>query len=703
MYQLSPRAAGVAAHPLPPELITVPGDPSTPGGSRYASTYGNDFRQLCEWSPAHELQLLHLIATAKPVAMRYMEGTKQRSKIVNVPAETVAVFLQTVPKKDATLQTFEAEDGSHFDVVADDGRQRRLDAIVGNARLKWIADTFVLPIWADESDPEKRRIALRNRLVEYGPDGKDSKGNSTAAKMVKGASLASLPPLPPGVRPPHEGEVLAPWLSVALVEKLTGTVNWFNSDGEAVCINLRPDIRGEDVDLGNVNVLVDNLRGKEANVATPMKIKAMQYAAALDAKDPITKEPRYTVASLAAELNTATANITHALDYLKISDEVRDAVDRNHRGEGGVSLKLAVTGRECICFGYDKSGDRHLLNEKQQLSIWGELLKAFSVEDGEGGIPDNKGVRKILAKIKADVLGGTKFDPTKTPAKKPTKADEKVAAAAKRAGVTLDEKPPAAPSSRSHRPYASSTTPVPPPAPATSTIRLVNVDAAKIDIRDKLTKQAASWRINLTTVSQNPDDRHERALVVGAAMAVAAYYKGDSSLLCRFPALEQVLEGRGNASSKTPAPAPASESSKTPAKSSRSSGRRVRAAYTLKRSPFAIQEDEQVNDTIEAALSRWEADGGDSDEDSEKVYEAIVAALSASASEVLGEGAEPEFLVKCIEKLRSAVNDYEDEDLTVTDEKLAFPKRWQRSIAGHIREYLFTGPKPVGDGEAPTA
>lgn len=669
MYQLSPRAAGVAQHPLDPLLLTVPGDATTPAGGRYANTFGNDFRQMCQWSPQHELQLLHLMATAKPVKMTWTDGTRQRSKIVNVPAETVAVFLQTVAKKDATTQTFQAEDDTYFDVVADDGRQRRLDAIVGNARLRWIADTFVLPIWADESDPDKRRIALRNRLLAFGPDG----GKETA-KVVSGAALSSLPPLPPGVAPPHEGDDVAPWLTAALVDKLTGAVNWFNSDGEAICINLRCDVRGEDVDLFNTAVLVDNLRGKEANVPTPMRVKAMQYQALLEAKDPLTGDLKFTSSSLAAELNTSASNILLALDYLKVCDEVRDAVDRNHRGEGGVSLKLAVTGRESICFGFDDKNERHLLSEKQQLSIWGELLKAFSVEDADDGIPDNVGVRKILKKIKTDVLKGTQFDPVKAPEKKPTKSEVRVAEAAKKAGVVLEEGGTAAvattpaPSSRSQRPATSAHgAPVPP---------------HRIDIRDKLQKKASAWKINLVTVAQIADDKRERALVVGAAVAVAAYYNGDSSLLCRFPALEEVLGGVKAATNGTPVVADSSEPS----------GRRARTVSKV-RSPFEAQEIDHINETIDVALTKWEAGGGDSDEDSEKVYAALISSMGASAAEVLSDTAEPEFLVKCSEKLRSAVNDYEDEDLTASDEKLAYPKRWQRSIAGHIREYLFTGPK----------
>lgn len=435
MYTLSPRAAGVVSMPLHPSLLTVPGDPSTPAGTRYAAGFGNDFRQEIEWSPAHELQLLQILATAKPVKLMYQDGTKQRSRIVNVPAETVGVFLQSVAKDDATSQTFQDENDGYFDVVYDDGRQRRVGSLVGITRNKWIAREFVVAIWAEESDADKRRTLLRERLVAFGPDGAEP------ARMVKGAAASSLPPLPPGVRPPHEGEVLAPWLTSAYAEKLTGSVTWFNSDGDAIEINLRCDVRGEDVDLNDVRVLVNNLRGKAAAVETPMAVKAKQYQAALSAKG---SDGNYvhTVASLAREIGTAPSNIGLALDYLDICEEVREAVDRNHCGEGGVSLKLAVTGRESICFGYDKKGDRHILSPKQQLNIWGELLKAFAVEDGTAeGIPDNASTRKILRGIKERELAGTKYAPSKAPERKPTKSDARVAAAAARVGIDLTEVP----------------------------------------------------------------------------------------------------------------------------------------------------------------------------------------------------------------------------------------------------------------------
>ncbi len=429
----SPRAALVESTPLSPLQITVPGDDTTPAGSRYAATYGNDFRQECDWSNKHELQLLHLMATAKPLKERVQQGTKlSYVTVAMVPAETVAVFLQSVPKAEVDASEdvsiyFSDEDG-YFNVVTDDGRQRRLDAKVGNERLRWIAQQFVAPLWTEAKDAVERSQKLRERLYAYAGIGDEAKP-SLYSDVLDAATL------PPRALPGDyaDGEILTPWLTQSFVDVLLKQP-WFDEDGDAILIALRPDVRGEDVDLGDVQVLINNIRGKEASVPTPLAVRAKQYQAALSAVDEKTGKFKYTAYTLAQELGYSPDHVRNVVFYCEILDEVRAAIDA-----GQVALKLAVTGRECICYGFDEAGERQLLTRDQQKAIWTKLLAAFAVEAGsESGIADNATTRAILRKLKAEVLEGTGLEgggKSRRDARGTLAASK---AAAERAGVDVD-------------------------------------------------------------------------------------------------------------------------------------------------------------------------------------------------------------------------------------------------------------------------
>jgi len=429
----SPRAALVESTPLSPLQITVPGDDTTPAGSRYAATYGNDFRQECDWSDKHELQLLHLMATAKPLKERVQQGTKlSYVTVAMVPAETVAVFLQSVPKAEVDASEdasayFSDEDG-YFNVVTDDGRQRRLDAKIGNERLRWIAQQFVAPLWTETKDAAERAQKLQERLYAYA-------GIGDEAKPLLYSDVFDAATLPPRALPGDyaDGEVLTPWLTQSFVDVLLKQP-WFDEDGDAILIALRPDVRGENVDLGDVQVLINNIRGKEASVPTPLAVRAKQYQAALSAVDEKTGKFKYTAYTLAQELGYSPDHVRNVVFYCEILDEVRAAIDASQ-----VALKLAVTGRECICYGFDEAGERQLLTRDQQKAIWSKLLTAFAVEAGsESGIADNATTRAILRKLKAEVLEGTGLEgggKSRRDARGTLAASK---AAAERAGVDVD-------------------------------------------------------------------------------------------------------------------------------------------------------------------------------------------------------------------------------------------------------------------------
>ena len=119
-------------HPIPllPQQIIVPGE-DTPEGQRYRDTFANDHRQNLPWSDKHELQILHLLASA------HCEGD------YNVPSEPLSVF--RIDRDDGTLCDFDKGTPvttSRFDLITDDGRQRRRDGLMLNERLRKIVKDY---------------------------------------------------------------------------------------------------------------------------------------------------------------------------------------------------------------------------------------------------------------------------------------------------------------------------------------------------------------------------------------------------------------------------------------------------------------------------------------------------------------------------------------------------------------------------------
>ena len=254
----SPRARAIESTPINPLRLVVPGD-SSPSGRRYANTFGNDFRQLIDWGPGHETQVMHLLASAQPVRMQILSDEPViKYRTVNVPlAEAVRVFLQSVPAISAD-ETTNRDDVGYFDIVTDDGRQRRRDAIEINRRIRWIVDHFAAPIWRDEADPAQRLDKLREALLRYDGNGMPPQASTTVDLTA------------------------APWLTEAFIdEMLTSPATWIDGDGKPVAMALRVDVVGENVDLNDENVLIANIRSKEASIETPLHIKAAQYMALL--------------------------------------------------------------------------------------------------------------------------------------------------------------------------------------------------------------------------------------------------------------------------------------------------------------------------------------------------------------------------------------------------------------------------------------
>ena len=647
----SPRAVLVESTPLSPLQITVPGDATTPAGSRYASTYGNDYRQECAWSEKHELQLLHLMATAKPLREATKTGNKLSYRTVAmVPSETLAVFVQSVPKAEVDASddasSYFSDDDGYFNVVTDDGRQRRLDARVGNERLRWIAQQFVTPLWSETPDVAIRGELLRERLYIYG----GIEDEKLAARYVDGADATTLPPRANGGTY-SDGEILAPWLTRSYVDTLMKQP-WFDEDGDAILLALRLDVRGEDVNLNDASVLLNNIRGKEASVPTPLAVKAKQYQALLSAVEDDGKGGtrfKYTVYTLAQELKCSPDSVRNVVFYCELLGEIRAAIDA-----GQVALKLCVTGRECICYGFDEDGERALLTRDQQKQIWDALLKAFAVEAGsEAGIPDNATTRAILRKIKAEVLAGTGLEGGGKARREGRASVAASKAAAERVGVTVDtsalddmSKPlsriagdddsggdddakPAKKSKKDDDGYSSK--------PSTK--------KAPQSLRAALAVKAKQMKAQLEEFNAEGRDADEDGLVLAVADAVAAVNEGADPVVAfkRFPVL---LEALGLA------------------KRSRGSAAAVTAAAT-KMSPW--QREERVKEVVALAV---------------EAAEAAILSDDVSKGDIakqindVGASDDDEILVDAAKMLDAACSDFTTKPLAPT-------------LANHIREYLY--------------
>lgn len=647
----SPRAVLVESTPLSPLQITVPGDATTPAGSRYASTYGNDYRQECAWSEKHELQLLHLMATAKPLREATKTGNKLSYRTVAmVPSETLAVFVQSVPKAEVDASddasSYFSDDDGYFNVVTDDGRQRRLDARVGNERLRWIAQQFVTPLWSETPDVAIRGELLRERLYIYG----GIEDEKLAARYVDGADATTLPPRANGGTY-SDGEILAPWLTRSYVDTLMKQP-WFDEDGDAILLALRLDVRGEDVNLNDASVLLNNIRGKEASVPTPLAVKAKQYQALLSAVEDDGKGGtrfKYTVYTLAQELKCSPDSVRNVVFYCELLGEIRAAIDA-----GQVALKLCVTGRECICYGFDEDGERALLTRDQQKQIWDALLKAFAVEAGsEAGIPDNATTRAILRKIKAEVLVGTGLEGGGKARREGRASVAASKAAAERVGVTVDtsalddmSKPlsriagdddsggdddakPAKKSKKDDDGYSSK--------PSTK--------KAPQSLRAALAVKAKQMKAQLEEFNAEGRDADEDGLVLAVADAVAAVNEGADPVVAfkRFPVL---LEALGLA------------------KRSRGSAAAVTAAAT-KMSPW--QREERVKEVVALAV---------------EAAEAAILSDDVSKGDIakqindVGASDDDEILVDAAKMLDAACSDFTTKPLAPT-------------LANHIREYLY--------------
>lgn len=320
-------AAAVTSSSWLPQQITVPGD-DTEAGQRYAKTFANDHRAKLDWSDKHELQILHLLSTSRRDASDY-----------NVPAEPLSVFL--VCNDDG----MHADGATSFDLVTDDGRQRRRDGLVLNDRLRQIAADY-------------------------------------PADIVNGTLYEAL------TRP---SQTRPAWLTATFAEELA-TGPWFNADGSPCLLAFRVDIVAEDPDLDDPAILLDNVRRKEASIPTPLPALAKQYTSLLGAKRNGTLLFPH-ITKLAEKIGKSPQHVRSVLDYEKLDPVLKDAVDKQTIGLG-----LAVVGPDCIAF-VTVDGEKKPLPCEAQVAVYKELAATYAVELDDG-IPDNKTTRRGIALIK---------------------------------------------------------------------------------------------------------------------------------------------------------------------------------------------------------------------------------------------------------------------------------------------------------------
>ena len=623
----SARAAAIEAAPVPPEYITVPGDAATFNGHLFTDTFANDYRQEIGWTDEHELQILQMLATAEasPIAVE-----KQFRGAYLTPTEPITIFCQSVSDGDGLVvesnglpETYgnscsTASAGDRFLLVTDDGRQRRLAAAELNRRIDWIVKNF------------------------------DTQANARAALLGYNANPGNipLPPRPPGIAAPSGSEAPAPWLTEAFIDKLLSK--------PLLPIALRCIVAGEDVNLNDPSLLINNLRAKKATINTPLRVLAKQYSKLLSTKN--SKGEPYTVASLATEMGVAHDTVASALYYSEIAQDLRDAIDAKR-----VALRLCVIGRECIAYGFEGK-TRTLLSEDQQLAIWGELLRAFAVEAADGGIPDNAATRRVLRTIKGKILAGTPFADVekreRAGAKATSEAADRYVAASTAADVdtsALDDmsKPLARVAAEEDAEAEGSTK-------SASKRKPNNVPSAPepglrasapVTIRAQLATKAKMLRASLTDFDTMDRDPDEEGLVLAVADAVALVYEGvPPAVACaRFPILLEAIEGAGKAASAAKA-----KKTKKPARNLSSPFGRADAVREIVAVAVDMSGDAETLKQIEASIS----------EAAEQVCEGTDAAMLA------------EIIVEASKLLHAVGDDF-----------ATAPR--QDTLANHIREGLY--------------
>ena len=417
---------------------------------------------------------------------------------VQVPREPVTVFCQTVTEGDGLIREYGGYSTDNFTrdrflLVTDDGRQRRLAAAELNRRIDW--------------------VMARMQELGHGPIYE---------------TLQKLPNNPA-------------WVTEAFINRLL-----------LIPTALRCIVAGEDVNLNDPSLLINNLRAKKATINTPLRVLAKQYSKLLSTKN--SKGEPYTVASLATEMGVAHDTVASALYYSEIAQDLRDAIDAKR-----VALRLCVIGRECIAYGFEGK-TRTLLSEDQQLAIWGELLRAFAVEAADGGIPDNAATRRVLRTIKGKILAGTPFADVerreRAGAKATSEAADRYVAVATAADVdtsALDDM-----SKSLARVAAEEADDEDSPTKSTSKRKPNNVPSASepglrasapVTIRAQLATKAKMLRASLTDFDTLDRDPDEEGLVLAVADAVALVYEGASpaTAFARFPVLLEAIEGAGKA------------------------------------------------------------------------------------------------------------------------------------------------------------
>jgi hypothetical protein len=417
---------------------------------------------------------------------------------VQVPREPITVFCQTVTEGDGLSldagQYAVVSQDYRFLLVTDDGRQRRLAAAELNRRIDW--------------------VMARMQELGHGPIYE---------------TLQKLPNNPT-------------WVTEAFINRLL-----------LIPIALRCIVAGEDVNLNDPSLLINNLRAKKATINTPLRVLAKQYSKLLSTKN--SKGEPYTVASLATEMGVAHDTVASALYYSEIAQDLRDAIDAKR-----VALRLCVIGRECIAYGFEGK-TRTLLSEDQQLAIWGELLRAFAVEAADGGIPDNAATRRVLRTIKGKILAGTPFADVekreRAGAKATSEAADRYVAAATAADVdtsAFDDMSKslarvAAEEADDSEDSSTKSTSKRKPNNAPSAPEPGLRASAPVTIRAQLATKAKMLRASLTDFDTLDRDPDEEGLVLAVADAVALVYEGASpaTAFARFPVLLEAIEGAGKA------------------------------------------------------------------------------------------------------------------------------------------------------------
>ena len=402
------KAIAENPHRLPGALV-VAGDGSE-SGQRYAGTGFDDGRQGIAWSERHEAIVSGFLTSAKFVK-NPADDAPRGSKIAIAPERPVSVYVVGTDE--------------NYDLIVEDGRQRRRAAAELNDRVAKIA-TWVAAHPEANSD-SKRRIGA---LKYFSEAHTDADGRLCTLIGKTSASTAAI-----AYDDGTTGDVdldtltkLYPWATREFFFLVFGTDEYGEENekswivvrkvktDEAVTLHVEPILMHLTVVVAEVNpkadmhLLASITARQEGTIPTPMSVKARIFER-LTAPGPNGK-PAMSRDAAGKRLGMSGDAVTNYLKFLNLHPDVQSAIEADR-----VSMAIVISGSGkpgCMFTRPDKKSDYVALPLDIQAKIW-EALAAEFPADADGNLPSIKGAKAYTKamKIQKAIIDGK--DPSNEP------------------------------------------------------------------------------------------------------------------------------------------------------------------------------------------------------------------------------------------------------------------------------------------------